>query len=76
MISTQYPTLSAHPSTPSSVTTGLTVRIIDECNMTHTALFRPLLELDTHLIEAGTSSLEVIDGNANVAKSATGLFVA
>jgi hypothetical protein len=51
------------------------VRIKDERNVLHPALLRPLLELDTHLVESFARRFEVVYGNADVAETASWLFV-
>jgi hypothetical protein len=42
----------------------------------HAAILGALLELDAELGEASAGSLEVVDGDANVAETAVGLLVA
>jgi len=51
------------------------VWVEDEGNVTHLAIFGPLLELDAHVVETLARGLEIVDGDADVAETASWLFV-
>lgn len=53
----------------------VSIRVVDKGNVSHPAILGPLLELDAELIESLASSLEIVDGDTDVAETSSRLLV-